>query len=209
MSSVVLVAGGYRTGTTLAYMLVQRVLQAVGQDFTARGVNASTVADALLLREPWVVLKGHDVALPENPARHRVIWCDRDPVDAVASRTRFVPLEQAVEEWRDAASLRAFYAAGRLDVLWLDYERHYTRPRARAVLIAAHLGFTLPEHEVAAIVTDLTPVRMKRIADGLDQADSWTELRPGHVGEELGRPVSASPATRAAVRAALTVLERP
>lgn len=203
MSSVVLIAGGYRTGTTLAYMLAARLLEGAGQDFVALGVNASTVEAALALREPWLVLKGHDVALPENHARHRVIWCDRDPVDAVASYTRFVPLEEAVEKWRRTRELRAFYAAGRRDVLWLDYEALYRKPGQRAALIAAHLGLTLPAEDRAEIVAGLTAVRVKKIADDLGAADSWTELRPGHVGDELGRPGSAPRATREAVKAAL------
>lgn len=202
MSSVVLVAGGYRTGTTLAYMVAQRLLAAAGQDHAALGCDATTYAAALRLAEPWIVIKAHDIQLAQGP-NYRVVWCDRDPVDAIASYVRYVPLVEAVDAWRRTVELRRFYAAGRRDVLWLDYETLYRRPQHRVDLIAAHLGLDVPEEMRAAIAVDLSAMRVKKLADDLTEADSWTELRPGHVGDELGRPRSAPSALRAGIAAAL------
>lgn len=202
MSSVVLVAGGYRTGTTVAYMIAQRLLAAAGQDHEALGVDASTIAVALRMEEAWLVLKGHDVALPEGPGQ-RVIWCDRDAVDAIASYSRFVSLPEAVDAWRRTLKLRRFYEADRHDVLWLNYEWLYRRPRHRVDLIAEHLGLAVRPELRVAIASDLSAERVKQIADGLAEADSWSELRPGHVGANLGRPRSTSPELRSRIEAAL------
>lgn len=189
-----LVTGGWRTGSTVAYMLARRLFDMNGLGRNRGGVDAYSLHQFLDQPGGWV-LKAHNVYLPPREGL-RIVWCSRAGADALGSWLRVGGRKaEGVRQLHVSYALaRAYHAEPRPDVLFLDYARCYLDPAERVRELSKHiLGAEPSPEDVAALVNAHDPALVKSITDAIPEADSETELRPRHVGPLLGAPGSYPP----------------
>ncbi len=186
----VLVLGGYRTGSTHAYWLTCKVLDAQGRRFRQMGCNAETLP-AELARPGLAVLKTHEL----NPAVYqmsreaniRIVFTKRNPYDVAGSlrRMKGQPDEKILAELRRSMQLELELKT-QIRVLWtiLDYDALYGHDAEKVTLIAELLGVRLPERRIVGVATHCSIEAARRIASRLkDLPDPYTELRHNHIGD--------------------------
>lgn len=199
------VNGGYRTGSTVAYNVVRELLDRIGLRHDSRLLgHPHKVEDRLdeYERGPgWRVYKSH-VWVPSG-ARHvpglRVIHTTRNPYDMAGSALRHTDrwLDVVCEVQRQATLAQYHRRAALLQVLRppplvLEYETYYRRPLERIRDIASHLGLDVPDQVIQDVHTATCIERAMDLQDGLSpgEQDDATLIQARHVGDERGRPGS-------------------
>lgn len=185
-------------------MIVQKLLDSAGVLYDYAGVNAETVDEVrrCAAEDPsrHLLLKCHDTYFEAEP-RQRIFWCRRNACDMVGSRMRMgQSVDTAMRDLAASLALERRYR-GRTDVCVLDYDALYADPLARVRRIAEFLGLSTAPEVMDRICAATAVDVVKATADALEGADGRTELRPGHVGDTLGRPGSydLSPDIRARI----------
>lgn len=205
---IVLITGGYRTGSTLVYNLAREIMEATGIGGRPICLGAQPAEVDAVLRLPpcffrdWYLVKVHNywtAGLPRAvDGTVRVIHTRRDPLAARESLARIRggaaddpevvrSIGQADEvthlyDWQSGQTLLAGTSP-----LIFDFEKLFDLPQVIRI-IATHLGAELHSHQVERIAERWAVDRVRREACALVDADPVTELRPGHVTRGLPDP---------------------
>lgn len=211
MAAVVVVNGWYRTGSTLCFYAVQRILAARGLPFRVAGQDFAD-ADTMIAEHlaqatgEWLVLKSHNW-LPSADNQDRVITLHsrRHPADIMRSamklRRRQFAASGRSEADADAQSVRDGvpglvwlllfyrYMLPRLPMHVIEYEKFYDQPRRLVVHLAGLLNLALTEAEIENVMADIDVRRIKDWTDRLDgPMDPQSHFRQYAISETLGRP---------------------
>lgn len=209
MGSVVVVNGWYRTGSTLCFYTVQRILAAKGVPFLVAGQDYKD-ADQMIANylesdsDEWLVLKSHNW-MPSDRSEGRVItiYTKRHPADimrsAIAYRRRQaaadgVPYDEAVIFGQLLSGLQWLllfyrYVLPHLPMNVIDYETYYSQPKALIEHLGQLLGFSLTADQIDAIALEVDVQRVKEWTDNLDgPMDQQSHFRKHAVSESLGEP---------------------
>jgi len=200
---VILITGGWRTGSTLCYNIVRQILShtGLGGRYLAMGATSDEVDKLVALprrfHRDWFVVKCHCYK-GVIPGHVRVIHSHRDLEAAAASFRRISP--ETPEDEVGGMMLQQWQA----DVCW-DALQHGLYQGRLAVLpfnglfdleatvwkVANCLGAdSLRAHQVQAIVRELSVATVREETAQLKGADPETEFRPGHITR--GQPDGSS-----------------
>lgn len=199
----VVVTGGYRTGSTVAFNVARLVAEAAGAEDYPHGLRGHDVGPfyedlARHRADPfWAVWKTH-VWLPVDSVRTpglRLIHTERDPVDVAASLLqRGYPWEKIVAEVQRQAFLRmyvrhpSFRQAHHVEIL--SYEDTFENPGGRVRWIAAALGVDLTDEQVSRMVVETSRDRVREIQRCLQpgEQDPETLVQHRHISHTRGEP---------------------
>ena len=221
MGAVVVVNGWYRTGSTLCFYTVQRILAARGLPFRAVGQDfapADRMIDEHLARTTgeWLVVKSHNW-LPSVDNQDRVItlYTKRQPADIMRSAMKLIRRHRAAAGGMDADAADAADAnainVGASGLVWLlmfyrymlprlpmhviEYEEFYGKPRQYVVHVAGLLGLSLTEAEIQTVMSAIDVERVKGWTDRLDgPADAQSQFRKSLGNARSARWLARRPA---------------
>lgn len=215
---LVIVNGGYRTGSTLVYNIVRRTLAHRGIDHAHGLADHPAQTDSALRKHAmdphWRVQKTHvwRPLLGADLAGARILYTHRQPADVAASLLRHDRTwSETVTEVQRQALLTSYMhdpeTVRLARPLIIAYERFWDVPGALVDRVASYLGLTLSveKREAVAEETGREQVRGVQRVLGPGEQDENTLVQPGHIGPADGRPGTGSRSLTSAQIQALSI----
>lgn len=183
----VIVNGGYRTGSTLAFNIVQELLTRNEIPFFSGG--HSTADSIVPVKKKWNIAKIHNHIQTERVPDLECIYTYRHPCDVVASWLSYgTSLEKAIKKAKTDMEVHPKILESYC--LKIQYDSMYENVEVWIRNIADHLGLRRNAQMVFCIANKLSPFNVKKFTDTLDTVDEKTELRKNHISVNLGKPNS-------------------
>jgi len=198
---IVVINGGYRTGSTVAFNLVRELFDSLGVEYVSALRDRPAAVDnelAMYAREPyWAVLKCHvwvPMATWGMPGIH-VLHTHRPPLDVAASMGRFdkhrngvmteVVRQAVLRRYHERAHTQRIHAP-----LLISYDYYYRKPVDRVWLIAEHLGLDVSGDTIERITASTGVGAAEKLSAGLDHGaqDRRTLIQGDHIGPDRGEP---------------------
>lgn len=189
---MVIINGGYRTGSTLAYNLAGRLAELSGIGIRKGGIDGAAL-DKILNQEEGSVYKTHNwKPVGEIPPSISVIYTHRDMKDCIASVLTIRPdypqelIKPLVENQCALTSYMLRNYKGHERVLVIAYEQFHADAVHFAAEIASFLKLNLPDAIISSVGHEWSVPEVKRRAESIISMEPKTELRKGHVSKFNG-----------------------
>lgn len=175
---IIVANGGYRTGSTLAYMIPQRLFEALSIKFESGVVSHEDILE--LDDSKNRIIKSHNF-MPPNRLKYRTIYTRRNYLDVCSSFVQAgFDLDYNIEIAEEKRRRRLMLE---LPCLTVDYEDFYENEIYLVRKIAAYLDLVINE-KLATEVADMVSIKtIRSIADVLSSENS-DSLHPNHVDEK-------------------------
>lgn len=189
---VVVCNGGYKTGSTLTFNIMLKVVETTNEPMQSYGHNDVVK----ILNKPidkWYVVKSHTFCPDEKMDHLRIVHTYRNPFSVAASC--FGMVESKLEKDRNhvinvlkTQKKMKEYHSKRSDTFISPYEQTYENPHKTIRQIAEFLKIEINENDVENIASDLTVDKVFKECQKNEEADPYTQLRPDNISKYKGDP---------------------
>ena len=203
---IFIVNGFYRTGSTLVYIIIQKIMEYSKIEYVYAGENKNQIDEIIKNPQSNYVIKTHDWMPQGNYENVKILYTIRNPLDYVASKAIRAAYEERIkvdsnnipildDNWKKHILTKVKEQienqkklVNRKDTLILEYESLYYNIRDNIKKISEFIN--IPANElINEIEYDVSMPEIKKQIEKIPQqgADPKTQLRHGQISEYNGK----------------------
>ena len=205
---IYIVNGYYRTGSTLVYIILQKMWDYSGIKYIYAGENKNQVDEIIKNPKSHYIIKTHDWMPSRDYENVKIIYTIRNPLDYVASKliravymgrikanSENIPIVDDNEKKDILIKVKEQIEnqkrlAGRNDTLILEYESLFYNIKDNIIKIVKFLNILGPVPMIDPIAKEVSLTEIKKQIEKIPHkgADPKTQIRHGHISQYDGKP---------------------
>lgn len=206
-SIIYIVNGFYRTGSTLVYIILQKIMDYSGIKYIYAGENKNQIDEIIKNPKSNYVIKTHDWMPQGNYENVKILYTIRNPLDYVASKAIRAVYEERIkadsnnipildDHWKKHILTKVKEQienqkklVNRKDTLILEYESLYYNIRDNIKKISDFINIPVNDIIIDKITHEVSLSEIKKQLEKIPQqgADPKTQLRHGQISRYNGK----------------------
>ncbi len=205
--TIYIVNGYYRTGSTLVYIIIQKLMEYAETRYIYAGENKNQIDEIIKNPKSNYIIKTHDWKPSKNYENVKIIYTTRNPLDYIASKiirgiymgrlktdSDNKPIIDDIEEANILNNVMGQIEnqkrlMNRNDTLIIEYESLYYNVRKNVKRISKFINIKITDAILNRITDEVGLIEIKRQIEEIPYrgADAKTQIRHGHISQYDGK----------------------